>query len=145
MTKIQLNVLFKKMQKDDKKEVLMFHVLSDELPHADDLLKMPGTIVYLTVEKSDVEPIGAEFANIQRDSKKTAIKLNVKSDAKGVVNQFYPFAGGNVDIILEPSQISIDEFYEESHEGVEYNVNPDGTTEVAPGQLKIVDEETIAE
>ncbi|HHT7129092.1 hypothetical protein [Bacillus cereus] len=145
MTKIQLNVLFKKMQKDDKKEVLMFHVLSDELPHADDLLKMPGTIVYLVVEKSEVEPIGAEFANIQRDSKKTAIKLNVKSDAKGVVNQLYPFAGGNVDIILEPSQMSIDEFYEEPHEGVEYNVNPDGTTDVAPGQLKIVDEETIAE
>ncbi|MEB8858356.1 hypothetical protein P4H06_18580 [Bacillus cereus] len=145
MTKVKLNVLFKKMQKDDKKEVLMFRVLSDELPHADDLLKMPGTIVYLAVEKSEVEPIGAEFANIQRDSKKTAIKLNVKSDAKGVVNQLYPFAGGNVDIILEPSQMSIDEFYEEPHEGVEYNVNPDGTTDVAPGQLKIVDEETIAE
>lgn len=145
MTKVKLNVLFKKMQKDDKKEVLMFHVLSDELPHADDLLKMPGTIVYLAVEKSEVEPIGAEFANIQRDSKKTAIKLNVKSDAKGVVNQLYPFAGGNVDIILEPSQMSIDEFYEEPHEGVEYNVNPDGTTDVVPGQLKIVDEETIAE
>lgn len=64
MTKIQLNVLFKKMQKDDKKEVLMFHVLSDELPHADELLKMPGTIVHLTVEKSEVEPIGAEFVNI---------------------------------------------------------------------------------
>ncbi|PFV82348.1 hypothetical protein [Bacillus thuringiensis] len=145
MTKVKLNVLFKKMQKDDKKEVLMFHVLSDELPHADDLLKMPGTIVYLAVEKSEVEPIAAEFANIQRDSKKTAIKLNVKSDVKGVVNQLYPFAGGNVDIIIEPSQMSIDEFYEEPHEGVEYNVNPDGTTDVAPGQLKIVDEETIAE
>lgn len=41
--------------------------------------------------------------------------------------------------------MSIDEFYEEQHEGVKYNVNPDGTTDVAPGQLKIVDEETIAE
>lgn len=40
-------------------------------------------------------------------------QLNVKRDAKGVVNQLYPFAGGNVDIILEPSQMSIDEFYEE--------------------------------
>lgn len=44
MTSVNLNVLFKKMQKDDKKEVLMFHVLRDELPHADELLKMPGTI-----------------------------------------------------------------------------------------------------
>lgn len=145
MTKINLNVLFKKMQKDDKKEVLMFHVLSDELPHADDLLKMPGTIVYLTVEKSEVEPIGAEFANIQRDSKKTAIKLNVKSDAKGIVNQLYPFAGGNVDIILEPSQMSIDEFYEEPHEGMEYNIKQDGTTEINPGQLKLIEGESVAE
>ncbi|WP_044796173.1 hypothetical protein [Bacillus cereus] len=145
MTKVKLNVLFKKMQKDDKKEVLMFHVLSDELPHADDLLKMPGTIVYLTLEKSEVEPIGAEFANIQRDSKKTAIKLNVKSDAKGIVNQLYPFAGGNVDIILEPSQMSIDEFYEEPHEGMEYNIKQDGTTEINPGQLKLIEGEIVAE
>lgn len=77
----------------------------------------------------------AEFVNIQRDSKKTAIKLNVKRDAKGVVNQLYPFAGGNVDIILEPSQMSIDEFYEEPREGMEYNVKQDGTTEVAHGQF----------
>lgn len=60
----------------------MFHVLSDELPHADDLLKMPGTIVYLTVEKSDVEAIGAEFVSIQRDSKKTVLKFNVKAIRK---------------------------------------------------------------
>ncbi|MEN1934985.1 hypothetical protein AAIE21_05080 [Paenibacillus sp. 102] len=145
MTKVKLNVLFKKMQKDDKKEVLMFHVLSDELPHADDLLKMPGTIVHLTVEKSDVEPIGAEFVSIQRDSKKTVIKLNVKGDTKDKINKLYSFAGENVSIILEPSHMSIDEFYEESHEGMEYSVNSDGTTEVAPGQLKLVDEETITE
>ncbi|WP_144466556.1 hypothetical protein [Bacillus nitratireducens] len=145
MTNVKLNVLFKKMQKDDKKEVLMFHVLSDELPHADELLKMPGTIVHLTVEKSDVEPIGAEFVSIQRDSKKTVLKFNVKGDTKDKINKLYPFAGENVSIILEPSQMSIDEFYEEPHEGVEYNVNQDGTTEVAPGQLKIVDDESVAE
>ncbi|WP_242136669.1 hypothetical protein [Bacillus cereus group sp. BfR-BA-01360] len=145
MTKVKLNVLFKKMQKDDKKEVLMFHVLSDELPHADELLKMPGTIVHLTVEKSEVEPIGAEFASIQRDSKKTALKFNVKGDTKDKINKLYPFAGENVSIILEPSQMSIDEFYEEQHEGMEYNVNSDGTTEIVPGQLKLVDGETVAE
>lgn len=41
--------------------------------------------------------------------------------------------------------MSIDEFYEEPHEGVNYKVNPDGTTEVATGQLKIIDEETVIE
>lgn len=143
MANVNLNVLFKKMQKDDKKEVLMFHVLSDELPHADELLKMPGTIVHLTVEESEVEPIGAEFVSIQRDSKKTVLKFNVKRDAKGKINQLYSYAGENVAIILEPSQMSIDDFYEEPHEGMEYSVNPDGTTDVAPGQLNIDDEETV--
>lgn len=102
---------------------------------------MPGTIVLLTVEESEV---GAEFVSIQRDSKKTVLKFNVKRDTKDKINKLYPFAGENVAIILEQSQMSIDDFYEEPHEGVEYNVNPDGTTNVVPGQLNIDDEETIA-
>ncbi|PGE86637.1 hypothetical protein COM55_07710 [Bacillus pseudomycoides] len=143
MTNVKLNVLFKKMQKDDKKEVLMFHVVSDELPHADELLKMPGTIVLLSVEESEGEPIGAEFVSIQRDSKKTVIKLNVKGDTKDKINKLYPFAGENVVIILEPSQMSIDEFYEEPHQGMEYSVNSDGTADIVPGQLSIDDKESI--
>ncbi len=35
--------------------------------------------------------------------------------------------------------------FEEPHEGVEYSVKPDGTTEVAPGQLKIADGEMESE
>ena len=143
MTTVKLNVLFKKMQKDDKKEVLMFHVLSDELPHADELLKMPGTITLLTVEESQVEAIGAEFVSIQRDNKKTVLKFNVKRVPEGKVNQLYPFAGGNVSLILQPSQMSIEEFYEEPHEGVQYNVEKDGTASVPEGQLSIEDEETV--
>ena len=130
MTNIKLNVLFKKMQKDDKKEVLMFHVLSDELPHADELLKMPGTIALIIVEESENEALGAEFVSIQRDNKKTVLKFNVKRDAKGEINKLYPFAGENVSLILQPSQISIDEFYEDDHEGIEYNVNQDGSVSV---------------
>lgn len=37
-------------------------------------------------------------------------------------------------------QMSTDDF-EEPHEGVEYNINPDGTTEVTSGQLNIDDVE----
>ncbi|RPJ97266.1 hypothetical protein CW357_00955 [Rummeliibacillus sp. TYF005] len=141
MTNIQLNVLFKKMQKDDKKEVLMFHVLSDELPHADELLKMPGSITVLEIAKSELEPIAAEFANIQRDSKKTVLKFNVNADSKGKIDKFYPFAGSNVDLLIQPSQMSIEEFYEEPHEGIKYEVNKDGTVTVPEGQLKIDDVE----
>ncbi|EEM02476.1 hypothetical protein [Bacillus pseudomycoides] len=143
MANVKLNVLFKKMQKDDKKEVLMFHVVSDELPHADELLKMPGTIVLLSVEESEGEPIGAEFVSILRDNKKTVIKLNVKGDTKDKINKLYPFAGENVVIILEPSQMSIDEFYEEPHQGMENSVNSDGTADIVPGQLSIDDKESI--
>ena len=145
MTKIKLNVLFKKMQKDDKKEVLMFHVVSDELPHADELLKLPGTITLITVEESETEPIGAEFASIQRDDKKTVLKFNVKRDTDGKLPKLYPFAGGNVTLSLEPSQMTIDEFYED-HEGVEYSVDQNGSVSVPEGQIDMdepMEEETV--
>lgn len=138
---INLNVLFKKMQKDDKKEVLMFHVVSDELPHADELLKMPGSIVLLNVLESEAEAIGAEFVSIQRDNKKTVLKFNIKRDPEGKVNKLYPHAGNNVSLNLEPSQMSIEEFYEDDHEGIEYTVDGNGNVSVPDGQMSIEDEE----
>jgi len=140
MTNIKLNVLFKKMQKDDKKEVLIFHVLSDELPHADELLKMPGTIALITVEESENEALEAEFVSIQRDNKKTVLKFNIKRDAEGKINKLYPFAGGNVSLILQQSQISIDEFYEDDHEGIEYKVDTDGNVSVDQISIDEVDD-----
>lgn len=69
---ILLNVLFKKMQKDDKKEVLMFHILSEQSKYAAELLSLTGKMTVLTIfnEEEEYEPISAEFLNIQRDSKK---------------------------------------------------------------------------
>lgn len=145
MSNINLNVLFKKMQKDDKKEVLMFHVVSDELPHADELLKMPGSIVLLTLIENDVEPIGAEFISIQRDNKKTVLKFNIKRDPEGKVNKLYPYAGANVDITLQPTQMSIEEFYENDHEGIEYKVDASGNVSVNPDQLAIDEVESKEE
>jgi hypothetical protein len=139
---IKLNVLFKKMQKDDKKEVLMFHVLSDELPHADELLKMPGSIALLNVEESEAGEVGAEFVSIQRDNKKTVLKFNIKRDVEGKVSKLYGFAGSNVTLGLQPSQMTIDEFYEGDHEGIEYNVESDGSVSVPEGQLSIDEEES---
>jgi hypothetical protein len=139
---IKLNVLFKKMQKDDKKEVLMFHVLSDELPHADELLKMPGSIALLNVEESEAGEVGAEFVSIQRDNKKTVLKFNIKRDVEGKVSKLYGFAGSNVSLALQPSQMTIDEFYEDGHEGIEYSVESDGSVSVPEGQLSIDEEES---
>lgn len=131
MTNIHLNVLFKKMQKDDKKEVLMFHVQSDELPHADELLKLPGSITVLEIVGGEVEKIAAEFANIQRDNKKTVLKFNVNADSKGKIDKFYPFAGRNIDLIIQPSQMTIEEFYEKSDE------TEDEKEEAAEGQMSL--------
>jgi hypothetical protein len=137
MSQVKLQVLFKKVQKDDKKEVLMFHVQGDELPHADELLKMPGSITMLNVEESEAGELGAEFVSIQRDDKKTVLKFHVKRDVEGKVNKFYPYAGSNVSIILQPSQMSIEEFYDQPHEGVEYQVDGKGNVEVPDNQMNI--------
>jgi hypothetical protein len=140
MSKVELNVLFKKVQKDDKKEVLLFHVQGDELPQADELLKMPGSIAMITVEESQAGELGAEFVSIQRDDKKTVLKFHVKRDTEGKVNKFYPFAGSNVTITLQQSQMSIEEFYEDNP-GIEYQVDENGNVEVPKDQLSIDDVE----
>jgi hypothetical protein len=132
---IELNVLFKKMQKDDKKEVLEFHILGDEPKHQSELIGMAGGIAVLGIEGIK---LSAEFKNIQRDSKKIVLKFEAKGDSETEIVKLYPKAGYNVNLSLEASQMSIDEFYDgEAHEGIEYGVNNDGTVEVANGQLSI--------
>ncbi|EQB35031.1 hypothetical protein M948_18170 [Virgibacillus sp. CM-4] len=141
MSKIDLNVLFKKIQKDDKKEVLEFHVQGDELQHSDELVLLAGNIAILEVGGSEAGQLTAEFKSIQRDSKKTVLKFNVKGDSEDKVLQLYAFAGRSVVLYLEPSQMTIEEFEEaaEEHEGIDYSVQKDGTVEVAEGQMSVED------
>jgi len=129
-TDIQINVLFKKMQKDDKKEVLMFHILSDETKHAADLLRLTGKMTILTIsdDEGPYEPIQAEFVNLQRDNKKTVLKFNVATEDVDRVNAIYPAAGTNISLLIQPQQMSIDDL-EDEHEGIEYEVGSDGTVE----------------
>ena len=136
MSKIELTVLFKKIQKDDKKEVLEFHVQGDELNHSDDLVQLAGSIAILEVKNSEAGKLPVEFKSIQRDSKKTTLKFNVRGDSDKKVIKLYPFAGRNVTLFLEASQISLEEF-EEQGEGIEYNIDGDGTVEVSDGQINM--------
>ncbi len=137
MSKIELDVLFKKMQKDDKKEVLEFHILGDEVPHKTELIGMAGGIAILGID--DVS-ISAEFKSIQRDSKKVALKFEAKGDNDAGLITLYAMAGYNVKLFLEPSQMTIDEFYDgESDPGIEYNVDDGGVVEVAQGQMSAED------
>lgn len=141
MSKIELSVLFKKVQKDDKKEVLEFHVQGDELEHSDELVQLAGNIAVLEVKNSETDPLTAEFKSIQRDSKKTALKFNVRGDSEDRVIKLYSLAGSNVTLFLEPSQMSIEEFQDaaEAHEGIDYSVDKGGTVEVVDGQLSLDD------
>ncbi|WP_018664600.1 hypothetical protein [Heyndrickxia acidiproducens] len=140
MSKIELNVLFKKIQKDDKKEVLEFHIQGDTLPSSQELVQMAGNIVVLEVLESKAGTFPAEFKSIQRDSKKTALKFNVTGDSDDKMIDLYPLAGFNSKLTPEPSQMSIDEFYDgEDHESIEYNVNSDGTVEISDQQMSIDD------
>jgi hypothetical protein len=140
MTNTKLNVLFKKIQKDDKKEVLEFHVQGDELPHSDELVGMAGSITIINVENCEAGEITAEFTSLQRDSKKTSLKFNVKGDSEGKIIKLYPHAGKGVTLSLHPSQMSIDEFYEgDDHEGIQYQIDNDGTATVVPDQLSLDD------
>ncbi|WP_311316480.1 hypothetical protein [Peribacillus simplex] len=140
MTKTTLNVLFKKMQKDDKKEVLEFHVQGNELPNTQELVGLAGSIVILNVEESKAGTFNAEFVSVQKDSKKTTLKFNIKGDSDDKVIKLYPHAGRSVTLLMEPSQMSVDDFYDEDdHEGVEYKIEKDGTASVSPNQMTLDD------
>lgn len=108
---IRINVLFKKMQKDDKKEILMFHILTDEVKFAPELLRLTGkmTILTLSVEDKTYDAIQAEFVNIQRDSKKTVLKFNVATEDEERVNAIYPAAGTTIDLLIQPQQLTIED------------------------------------
>jgi len=136
MPKVELDVLFKKIQKDDKKEILEFHILGDDVKYKSELIGMAGSIVI--IEIGDVK-LSAEFKSIQRDSKKVVLKFEAKGDSEEKTIKLYPKAGFNIKLLLEQSQMSIEDMDdEEAHEGLKYNVNGDGTTEVE-GQMNMDD------
>ncbi|MEK5330274.1 hypothetical protein [Lysinibacillus sp. FSL W8-0992] len=136
MANVELDVLFKKIQKDDKKEVLEFHILGDDVKYKSELIGMAGSIVI--IEIGDVK-LSAEFKSIQRDSKKVVLKFEAKGDSEEKTIQLYPKAGFNIKLLLEQSQMSIEDLDDgEDQEGVKYTVNSDGTTEVVE-QLNMED------
>lgn len=135
--KIELNVLFKKLQRDDKKEVLEFHVMDDKIDIQNSLLMLAGNMAMVNIPSSEAGALPAEFKSIQRDSKKVVLKFEAKGDSEDKLIKMYPFAGNNVTLVVEESQMSLEEF-EEEHEGIEYNVGQDGTASVANAdQLKM--------
>lgn len=139
MAKTELNVLFKKMQRDDKKEVLKFEIKGDSEQASNVLYELAGDIVNFEIVGCDTGPVTAEFAKINRDSKKTVLDFSLKGDREEKALMIYKYAGHNVTLIIEPSQMSLEDFHDEDnsekeepndHEGVEYSVNLGGSVQV---------------
>lgn len=142
--KTELNVFFKMQQKDDKKEILKFEIKGNEDGDTNELYELAGSIVVFNIEGCAAGETTAEFMNIQRDSKKTTMKFAIKGDSEQKAQELYKYAGRNVKMFVQPSQMSIEEFYgDDEDEGLEYSVNGDGTVEVDPNQASIFDDEPI--
>lgn len=143
--KTELNVFFKMQQKDDKKEILKFEIKgNDEFP-TNQLYDLAGSIIVFEIEGCKAGETSAEFMNIQRDSKKTTMKFAIKSDSQEKAQELYKFAGRNVKMIVQPSQMSIEEFYDEEESKLDYSVNGDGTVVVDPNQMSFDDTPVIPE
>jgi hypothetical protein len=63
------------------------------------------------------------------------MKFAIKGDSEEKAQELYKFAGRNVKMTVQPSQMSIEEFYADDHDGLEYTVNADGTVDVPKDQL----------
>jgi hypothetical protein len=145
---VEMNVFFKMQQKDDKKEILKFEIKgSDSEKKSNSLYELAGSIIVFKIEGCAAGEVTAEFMNIQRDSKKTALKFAIKGDSEEKAQELYKFAGQNVKIEVNPSQMTIDEYYGDAddHEGIEYKVDKNGNVEVNPDQVKLEDYEVEAE
>ena len=140
--KTELNVFFKMQQKDDKKEVLKFEIKGNDTENAANALyPLAGSIVVFSIENCKAGETTAEFMNLQKDSKKTTLKFAIKGDSQEKAQELYKFAGNNVKLSIQPSQMSIDEFYgdEDDHEGIPYQVAQDGTVSVNKDQMSLED------
>jgi hypothetical protein len=140
MSKIQLNVFFKMQKKDDKKEVLKFEIKGQEDGNTatTGLYALAGSIILFEIEGCAAGETSAEFMNIQRDSKKITMKFAIKGDSEKKAQELYKYAGRNVNLFIQPSQMSIEESYE-GPEGIEYQVNGNGNVEVSKDQMSIDD------
>jgi len=139
---IELNVLVNKMQKDSKKEVIEFHFTEEKLPQAQRLMEMAGDSTFIEI---DGHRVATKFTKLQKDSKKTVLQFEIDDDKSDAVFYFYSAVGGRVDVMLEPAQMSTDEFIQkEQHRGLMYNLHNSGEVEVLEGQMSIDDDKVLS-
>lgn len=139
---IELHVLFNKMQKDSKKEVIEFHFTEEKLPQAQRLMEMAGESTFVEI---DGHRLATKFTKLQKDSKKTVLQFEIDDDKPDAMFYFYSTVGGKIDILLEPAQMSTDEIVQkEQHRGLMYNLHNSGEVEVLEGQMSMDDDKVLS-
>ncbi|MCM3242707.1 hypothetical protein M3598_08110 [Cytobacillus oceanisediminis] len=129
---------FNKQTKDSKKELVQFYVKGDD-EKKPELNQLTREVVELGIEGVE-QKLTCEFKKSAKDSKKTVLEFIVKGDTSAEHSyNFYRKAGSDITLHIIESQMDIDDFREEQHEGVEYQVNQDGTASVSPDQLTLDD------
>ncbi|MCV9884715.1 hypothetical protein [Metabacillus halosaccharovorans] len=122
---------FNKQTKDSKKELIQFYVKGED-EKKPEISQLTREVVELEIEGVD-QKLTCEFNKTTKDSKKTVLEFIVKGDTSAEQSfNFYKKAGSDVTLNIVESQMSIDEFYEESEqrEGINYKVDKDGTVNV---------------
>ncbi|AOH53335.1 hypothetical protein ABE28_003145 [Peribacillus muralis] len=129
---------FNKQTKDSKKELVQFYVKGED-EKKQELNQLTREVVELEIEGVE-QKLRCEFNKSTKDSKKTVLEFIVKGDASAENTfNFYKKAGSDVTLCIVESQMSMDDFNEETHDGIEYEIGKDGTASVSPNQMTLDD------
>lgn len=136
---ITTNIEFTEMKKN-KKESLKFTLKGDDTAGiGKQLYDLAGSIVHMEIDSCKVGKFPAEFVDIKKSAKGVVANFLLKGDlsdeASGMI---YAFSGGTgVELTLEASQMSIEDFHDDEHEGIPYTVGKDGSVQVDKDQVSI--------
>lgn len=129
---------FNKQTKDSKKELIQFYVKGED-EKKPEINQLTREVVELQIEGVD-QKLTCEFNKTTKDSKKTVLDFIVKGDTSADQSfHFYKKAGSDITLNIVESQMSIDEFYDKDHEGIEYTVDKTGNASVSPDQMTLED------
>lgn len=135
---------FNKQTKDSKKELVQFYVKGED-EKKQELNQLTREVVELELEGVE-QKLTCEFSKTTKDGKKTTLEFIVKGDTSAEQSfNFYKKAGSDVTLQITETQMSIDEFYEEPHQGVKVKVEKDGTASVVGDSQMSLDDVEAAE
>lgn len=156
MAKQTLNLLFKKIQRDDKKDVLKFEIRSqnkdEKVKSPQAIQEMVGEMVNIEIDGMECGPVSAELAKATNVGKKVVLDMNLKGDNAEKAAALFLMAGTDVTLFIEPAQASLlegEEAKQNDHEGLEYEVDLAGNVTNIKDKKKEKEEseepETVAE